>query len=113
METRSGPTLHLFRTCVLTACLNVGGAVIKNPPANAGDAGLIPDPGRCPGEGNGDPLQVLLPGKPHGVWRATVHGVAGHLVSEQQPPLALRAQPARGTLLKPALRLLGLPGYPL
>ena len=87
--------------------------VVKNPPANAGDAGLIPDPGRCPGEGNGDPLQVLLPGKPHGVWRATVHGVAGHLVSEQQPPLALRAQPARGTLLKPALGLLGLPGYPL
>ena len=33
--------------------------VIKNPPANAGgsrDMGLIPGPGRSPGEGNGNPL---------------------------------------------------------
>ena len=28
----------------------------KNPPANAGDEGLIPGLGRSPGEGNGDPL---------------------------------------------------------
>ena len=27
-----------------------GGSVIKNPPANAGDVGLIPGPGRSPGE---------------------------------------------------------------
>jgi len=31
--------------------------VVKNPPANAGDAGLIPGSGRFPGEGNGNPLQ--------------------------------------------------------
>ena len=31
--------------------------MVKNPPANAGDAGLIPGPGRSPGEGNGNPLQ--------------------------------------------------------
>ena len=24
-----------------------GGSVVKNPPAGAGDTGLIPDPGRC------------------------------------------------------------------
>ena len=29
----------------------------KNPSANAGDAGLIPGLGRCPGEGNGSPLK--------------------------------------------------------
>ena len=34
-----------------------GGSVIKNSPANAGDAGLIPGSGRFPGEGNGNPLQ--------------------------------------------------------
>ena len=36
-----------------------GGSVVKNPPANAGDAdmGLIPQSGRSPGEGNGNPLQ--------------------------------------------------------
>ena len=37
-----------------------GGAVVKNPPANAGDArdwvGKIPGSGRSPVEGNGNPL---------------------------------------------------------
>ena len=31
--------------------------MVKNAPANAGDSGLIPGSGRCPGEGNGTPLQ--------------------------------------------------------
>ena len=31
--------------------------VVKNPPASAGDAGLVPASGRSPGEGNGSPLQ--------------------------------------------------------
>ena len=31
--------------------------MVKNPPANAGDAGLIPELGRSPREGNGNPLQ--------------------------------------------------------
>ena len=31
--------------------------MIKNPPANAGDADLITGLGRSPGEGNGNPLQ--------------------------------------------------------
>ena len=34
-----------------------GGLVVKNPPANVGDAGLIPGSGRSPGEENGNPLQ--------------------------------------------------------
>ena len=34
-----------------------GGSVVKNPPANAGDTGLIPRSGRSPGGGNGSPLQ--------------------------------------------------------
>ena len=36
-----------------------GGTVVKNLPANAGDArvmGSIPELGRYPGEGNGNPL---------------------------------------------------------
>ena len=33
------------------------GSVVKNPPANAGDTGLISGSGRSPGEGNGSPLQ--------------------------------------------------------
>ena len=43
-----------------------GGAVIKNPPANAWDMSLIPGSGRSPGEGNGNLLSVFLPGKSHG-----------------------------------------------
>ena len=34
-----------------------GGSVVKNPPANAGSTGLIPESGRSPGEGHGNPLQ--------------------------------------------------------
>ena len=42
------------------------GLVVKNMPANAGDAGSIPGSGRSLEEGNGYPLQVFLPGKSHG-----------------------------------------------
>ena len=35
------------------------GLVVKNPPANAGDANSIPGPGKSSGEGNGNPLQYL------------------------------------------------------
>ena len=31
--------------------------MVRNPPANAGGAGLIPGLERSPGEGNGSPLQ--------------------------------------------------------
>ena len=31
--------------------------MVKNPPANAGDAGSIPGSGRSPGGGNGNPFQ--------------------------------------------------------
>ena len=34
-----------------------GGSVVKNLPANAGDMGLIPGPGRSPGKENGNSLQ--------------------------------------------------------
>ena len=34
-----------------------GDSVVKNLPANAGDAGSIPGSGRSPTEGNGNPLQ--------------------------------------------------------
>ena len=53
--------------------------VVKNPPANAGDArdmGLIPESGRSPGEGNGNLLQYSCLENPmdRGAWQATVHG---------------------------------------
>ena len=59
----------------------LGGSVVKNPPASAGDAGdlgSIPGSGRSPGEGNGNPLQYSCLKNPmdRGAWGATVHGVA-------------------------------------
>ena len=56
----------------------LGGSVVKNPPANAGDTGSIPGLGRSPGEGNGNTLQYSCLENPmdRGVWRATVHGAA-------------------------------------
>ena len=51
--------------------------MVKNSPANAGDAGLIPGSGRAPGEGNGNLLQDSCLENPmdRGAWWATVHGV--------------------------------------
>ena len=54
------------------------GSVVKNSPASAGDAGLIPELGRTPGEGNGNPLQYSCLENPRdGVaWWAAIYGVA-------------------------------------
>ena len=56
--------------------------VVRNQPANAGDAGWIPGSGRSPGGGNGNPLQYSCLENPMdtGAWWATVLGVAkvGH-----------------------------------
>ena len=56
----------------------LGVSVVKNPPANAGDVGLIPGLGRSLRKGNGNPLQYSCLGNPmdRGAWWATVHGVA-------------------------------------
>ena len=63
--------------------------MVKNLPANAGDAGSSPVSGKPPEEGNGKPLQYFCLGNPmdRGAWKATVHGVArvrDHLVTKQQ-----------------------------
>ena len=55
--------------------------VVKNPPANAGDArdrGSISGSGRFPGGGHGNPLQYSWPENlmDRGAWQARVHRVA-------------------------------------
>ena len=52
--------------------------MVKNPPANVGDADSIPESGRSPEEGNGNPLQDSCLRNPidRGAWRAIVQGVA-------------------------------------
>ena len=51
-----------------------GDSVVKNPPANAGDASSIPG---SAGEGSSNPLQCSLLGNPmdREAWWAVVHGV--------------------------------------
>ena len=55
-----------------------GGSVVKNPLANAQDAGLTPGSGRSPGGENGNPLQYscLVNSMDRRDWRATVHEAA-------------------------------------
>jgi len=55
-----------------------GGPVLKNPPANAGDAVSTPGLGRHSGRGNDNPLHYSCLENPmdRGAWQATVHGVA-------------------------------------
>ena len=55
--------------------------MVKNLLTNArgaGDMGSIPESGRCPGGGNGNPLQYYCLKNPvdRGTWWATVCGVA-------------------------------------
>ena len=83
MPSRSVARLICFLDKVLSVRLTQvmgfpGGLVVKNTPANAGDAGLNPGSGRSPGDGNGNPLQYSCLENPmdRGGWWAQVHGVA-------------------------------------
>ena len=58
-----------------------GSSAVMNLPANAEDAGSIPESGRSPGGGNSNPLQYSCLGNPidREAWQATVHDVAKEL----------------------------------
>ena len=62
----------LFGLCI------PGGSEVKASACNVGDLGSIPESGRSPGEGNGNPLQYSCLENPMdgGAWWAEVHGVA-------------------------------------
>ena len=55
----------------------LGGSVVNNLPANAGDMGSVHGLGRIPGEGNDNLLKYSCLGNPtdRAAWWATVHGV--------------------------------------
>ena len=63
--------------------------MVKNLPADAGYAVLIPGSGRSPGRGNGNTLQYSYQENlmDRGIWQATLHGVSrvGHnLVTKER-----------------------------
>jgi len=67
-----------------------GGLVGKETACNAGDLDSIPESGRSPGEGNGNPLQFSCLGNPMDRGQVTVHGVitVGHDLVTKPPPAA-------------------------
>ena len=52
--------------------------MVKNPPANAGDSGLIPGSGRSPGGGHDNPLQYPCLEDPHGQRSLAGYSPRGH-----------------------------------
>ena len=68
----------------------------KESACSAGDLTLIPELGRSPGEGNGNPLQFSCLENPvdREAWRATVHGVAEESDRTEQLTLSLFFQRA-------------------
>ena len=69
-----------------------GASAVKNVPAKAGDTedvGLIPGSGRCPGEGNGNPLQYSCLGKSHGQRSLAGYSPLGHKELDMTEQLSL------------------------
>ena len=58
-----------------------GAAVVKNPPANAGDTGSIPGLGGSLEEGMATHL-VFLPGECHGQWSLVSYSLWSHKESD-------------------------------
>ena len=74
-----------------------GGSDSKTSVYNAGDLGLIPALGRCPGEGNGKALQYSCLANPmdRGAWQATFNGTTrvGHNLATKSPNHHRSSQP--------------------
>ena len=90
------------------SCTSLVAQSVKNLPCKAGDPGSISVLGRCPGKGNGNPLQYSCLENPiyRGAWQTTVHGVTrvGHNLATK-PPL-----PRFVTAILPRSTSLGFPG---
>ena len=70
--------MHMVCVCVYIYIYGFPRCTVeKNPPAHAGNTGSIPGLGRCPGVGNGNPLQYpyLENSMDRGAWQIAVPGV--------------------------------------
>ena len=74
---------HNWTTNTTTYCVGFSsGSVVKNPPASAGDVGLILGLGRSSGEGNVNPQQYSWPGRSHGQRSLGGYSPWGHKESD-------------------------------
>ena len=83
---------QVVSVCLLQSHSFPGGTVVKNPPADAGDAGnvgSISGLGRSPGERGGQPTSVVFPGKSHG--QRSLEGYIQCMGSQSQTRLSDRA----------------------
>ena len=79
--------------------------VVKNPTVNAGDirdSGSLPEWGRFPGGGHGNPLQYSCLENPmdRGAWWATVHKTAKSWTRLKQLSMHASTMDSSGTLLQ-------------
>ena len=81
-EERKNPKKEQLSYSNMLFYLAIDGLVVKNPPANAGDAGHLgfnPCTGKIPWSRKRQPFPVILPGRSHrqrSLLGCTVHGVA-------------------------------------
>ena len=77
--------------------------MVKNPPANAGDASLTPGLGRSLGEGKWQPISGVLPGKSHVQRSLRGYSPWGH--QRVRNDLATKQQQQKVTLQNDVFRL--------
>ena len=77
--------------------------MVKNPPANAGDASSTPGLGRSLGEGKWHPTPVVLPGKSHG--QRSLVGYSPWGCKRVRNDLATKQQQQKVTLQNDVFRL--------
>ena len=70
--------IFIFMSSSFYTCLIPRDAVVKNPPTNAGDVGLVLGLGRSPAEGNISSLQYSCLENPHGQRSLADYNPWGH-----------------------------------
>ena len=84
-DTTERLSMHSTQHCVrYSKCLEVAQMV-----NSAGNLGLIPGSGHSPGEENGNPIPVFLPGKSHGQMSLVGYSPWGHEESDMTEQLTL------------------------
>ena len=80
--------LHCFALSYFFGCIFPGSSDGKESTCNAEDPSSIPGSGRSPGEGNGNPTPVFLPGELHRQRTLSGYSPRGHSQSDTTEQLS-------------------------